>query len=60
VRQACERLLGPAVGGLVVALVGPGGAVLIDAGTFATSAACIWGLRVRSLPAPGVERLCCP
>jgi MFS family permease len=29
---------------------------LIDAGTFATSAACIWGLRVRSLPAPGVER----
>ena len=32
VRQACERLLGPAVGGLVVAAVGAGGAFLIDAG----------------------------
>jgi DHA3 family tetracycline resistance protein-like MFS transporter len=52
VRQACERLLGPAVGGFVVAAVGPGGAFLIDAGTFATSAACIWALQVRSLPAP--------
>ena len=57
VRQACERLLGPAVGGAVVALIGPGGAFLVDAGTFAASAACIWGLRVRSLPTPaGAER----
>jgi MFS family permease len=56
VRQACERLLGPAVGGFVVAAVGAGGAFLVDAGTFAASAACIWGLHVRSLPAPGAER----
>jgi DHA3 family tetracycline resistance protein-like MFS transporter len=57
VRQACERLLGPAVGGAVVALIGAGGAFLVDAGTFAASAACIWGLRVRSLPTPaGIER----
>jgi hypothetical protein len=56
VRQACERLLGPAVGGLVVAAIGPGGAFVVDAGTFATSAACIWKLQVRSLPAPGAER----
>jgi DHA3 family tetracycline resistance protein-like MFS transporter len=56
VRQAGERLLGPAVGGFVVAAVGAGAAFLIDAGTFATSAACIWALRVRSLPAQGAER----
>jgi DHA3 family tetracycline resistance protein-like MFS transporter len=57
VRQACERLLGPAVGGAVVTLIGAGGAFLVDAGTFAASAACIWGLRVRSLPTPaGIER----
>ncbi len=35
VRQASERLLGPAVGGFIVAAVGAGGAFLIDAGTFA-------------------------
>src|SRR5512133_256006 len=56
VRQAGERLLGPAVGGFVVAAVGAGAAFVIDAGTFAISAACIWGLRVRSLPTPGAER----
>jgi MFS family permease len=50
VRQAAARLLGPALGGAVVALVGPGTAFLIDAGTFALSAACIAALRVRSLP----------
>jgi MFS family permease len=51
VRQAGERLLGPAIGGFVVAAIGAGGAFLIDAGTFAISAACIWALRVRSQPA---------
>ncbi|MGZ6672848.1 MAG: MFS transporter [Solirubrobacteraceae bacterium] len=56
VRQACERLLGPAVGGFVVAAVGAGGAFLIDAGTFTASAACIWGLRVRTPPAHDAER----
>jgi MFS family permease len=56
VRQAGERLIGPAVGGFVVAAVGAGGAFLIDSGPFATRAACIWGLHVRSLPASGAER----
>jgi MFS family permease len=50
VRQACERLLGPALGGVVVAAIGVGSAFLVDAGTFAISAACIWALRVRSIP----------
>jgi len=49
VRQAAARLLGPALGGAVVALVGPGTAFLVDAGTFLLSAACIAALRVRSL-----------
>jgi hypothetical protein len=40
----------------VGAAVGAGGAFRVDAGTFATSAACIWKLQVRSLPAPGAER----
>jgi MFS family permease len=55
VRQACERLLGPAIGGFIVAAIGVGGAFLVDAGTFAISALCIWGLRVRSLPARTTE-----
>ncbi|MEA2290442.1 MAG: hypothetical protein QOD55_2439 [Solirubrobacteraceae bacterium] len=50
VRQAAARLLGPALGGGVVALVGPGTAFLVDAGTFLLSAACVAALRVRSLP----------
>ena len=50
VRQAAARLFGPALGGAVVAVVGPGTAFLIDAGTFALSAACIAALRIRSLP----------
>jgi MFS family permease len=50
VRQAAARLFGPALGGAVVALVGPGTAFLIDAGTFALSAACIAALQVRSVP----------
>ena len=50
VRQAGARLLGPALGGGIVALVGVGSAFLIDAGTFALSAVCVAALRVRSLP----------
>ncbi len=51
VRQACGRLLGPAIGGFLVAAVGPGSSFLIDAGTFVFSAACIAAMRVRSAPA---------
>ena len=56
VRQASGRLVGPALGGFVVAAVGTGSAFVVDAGTFLFSAACIWALRVRSLPAPEAER----
>jgi DHA3 family tetracycline resistance protein-like MFS transporter len=59
VRQACEKLLGPALGGLLVAALGVGTAFLVDAATFAVSAACIWALRVRSVPvrsADGTQR----
>jgi MFS family permease len=56
VRMACARLLGPALGGVVVGAVGPGSAFLVDAGTFGFSAACIVALTVRSLPAPAAER----
>jgi DHA3 family tetracycline resistance protein-like MFS transporter len=48
------RFAGPAVGGLLVAGVGPGYAFLADAGTFAFSAACVWMMRAR--PAAATER----
>ena len=41
VRQACRRLIGPAIGGLLVAAAGAGNAFLIDAGTFLFSATAI-------------------
>jgi DHA3 family tetracycline resistance protein-like MFS transporter len=50
VRQSAGRLIGPALGGFVVAALGAGSAFLVDAATFAVSAACIGALRVRSLP----------
>jgi DHA3 family tetracycline resistance protein-like MFS transporter len=56
VRQAGARLLGPAIGGVLVAAIGAGSAFLVDAGTFAFSAACITALRVRSRPAPQGDR----
>src|SRR5690242_7802347 len=52
VRQASGRMLGPALGGFVVAAVGAGSAFLVDAATFAFSGLCIWALRVRSRPTP--------
>ena len=36
-----------------MSLVSTGGAVLLDAGTFVISAACLWGLSVRSAPGAG-------
>ncbi|MCW3045895.1 MAG: major facilitator superfamily protein [Solirubrobacterales bacterium] len=57
VRQSAGRLIGPALGGFVVAALGAGSAFLLDAATFAVSAACIAALRVRSLPqTDGAER----
>jgi DHA3 family tetracycline resistance protein-like MFS transporter len=54
VQQLAARLAGPALGGLVVAAVGAGTAFLVDAATFAVSAACILAMRVR--PAAVAER----
>jgi MFS family permease len=47
-------LFGPVAGGLLVANAGPGTAFLIDAFTFAVSAATLWGMRSRRpAAAPG-------
>jgi MFS family permease len=48
-RPLTLHLCGPALGGVLVALVGAPGAFLVDAFTFAMSAACVWRIR------PGVR-----
>jgi MFS family permease len=48
VQQSAAKLVGPALGGLVVAAIGAGPAFLVDAGTFALSAVCVALLKVRS------------
>jgi hypothetical protein len=40
-------IVGPALGGVLVATIGEGGALLADAGTFAVSVVCLLGLRPR-------------
>lgn len=47
-RPAALRLVGPALGGGVVALAGPGGAFLVDAGSFAVSLTCVALMRAGS------------
>jgi MFS family permease len=54
VRQGARNFAGPAIGGVLVALVGPGTSFVIDAATFAFSAVCILLIRVR--PAAARER----
>jgi len=46
-RQMMIRLLGPALAGVVIALVGPGPAFAVDAVTFLVSAVAIAGIRTR-------------
>jgi Transmembrane secretion effector len=48
VRQAARNFLGPAIGGVLVALVGPGTSFIIDAATFLFSAGCILAIRTRT------------
>jgi MFS family permease len=48
VQQAAAKLIGPALGGFVVAAIGAGPAFLVDAGTFALSAIAVGALKVRS------------
>ncbi|WCB93677.1 hypothetical protein DSM104299_02393 [Baekduia alba] len=46
-RPIALRFVGPALGGATVALIGVGGALLVDAGTFAVSMACLLAMRAR-------------
>jgi MFS family permease len=48
-RPLGAQLLGPAIGGLLVAGVGAGGAFLIDAASFMASAGCLLAMRSRPL-----------
>jgi MFS family permease len=47
IRPMMIRLVGPALGGFVVAAAGAGSAFLIDGGTFVVSAACIGAIATR-------------
>ena len=47
IRPTMIRLVGPAVGGFVVAVAGAGSAFVIDAGTFVVSAAAIGAIATR-------------
>jgi MFS family permease len=47
VRPLTMRLIGPATGGFVVALAGPGTAFLVDASSFLLSALAIWAIAAR-------------
>ena len=53
VRPVAHRLIGPALGGLIVhRMGGPGGAFLVDGATFAMSFLFLMAMRKRSLPVP--------
>lgn len=49
-RPLMQRLAGPAVGGFMVAAVGPGPSFLLDAGTFLFSAGMLVAIRTRGRP----------
>src|SRR5689334_15771386 len=50
VRPLCVRLLGPAIGGVLIGVASVGTAFLVDAGTFAFSAAAFLLMHTRSVP----------
>ena len=54
IRPFAFLLVGPALGGLMVATIGPGQAFMLDAGTFLVSATAIFLMRYR--PAPRGEK----
>jgi MFS family permease len=56
VRPLAARMLGPALGGLVIASAGTHVAFSIDAATFAFSSACLLAMRPRPSARPGAER----
>jgi DHA3 family tetracycline resistance protein-like MFS transporter len=56
VRPLALRLAGPAVGGVLVGVLGPGSAFLADGATFLASAATLWSMSPRASVSPrGVE-----
>lgn len=46
-RSVMLAIIGPAAGGLLVGLAGPGPAILIDAASFLVSVAAVWSIRTR-------------
>ena len=56
VRPLCVRLIGPAVGGVLIGFAGTGTAFLADAGSFAFSATAFLLMRTRSLPVSSTRR----
>lgn len=49
-RPLAEQLAGPAVGGALVGLTGPGAAFLVDAASFGVAIGCVAAIRPRALP----------
>jgi len=55
--RASGQVAGPALGGILVSLIGAASVVLVQAGTFAVSALCLVGIRSREeVPAPAPAR----
>jgi DHA3 family tetracycline resistance protein-like MFS transporter len=50
IRPLMMRLIGPAIGGFVVAGLGSGPAFAVDAASFVVSAAAVWAIAARPLP----------
>jgi len=48
--------IGGAIGGILVALISPAGAIAFDAATFGVSAICLWRMQTRGEPAPWRNR----
>ncbi len=55
-RPIALRLVGPALGGVLVASLGAGAALSLDAGTFAVSALCLSAMRLPAPVAAAAER----
>nr|WP_282600058.1 MFS transporter [Patulibacter sp. SYSU D01012] len=52
IRPVAQQAAGPALGGLLVAATAPGPAMLVNAGTYVVSVACLVAMRHVPLPAP--------
>ncbi|MEV8213425.1 MFS transporter [Leifsonia sp. NPDC077715] len=58
--RASGQVAGPALGGVLVSLIGAAAVLLVQAGTFAVSALCLMGIRAREeapAPAAGSRRM---